>query len=105
MYEDVEEDDPWEMPDQVDDGCDFPDDDTDDRLPDPHLGGHVGPVLMENDQQLNLDEDNDERTITDSYEDLVARRVAEFVQKSLAYQQSTELAKRVSHWHDTVGPR
>ncbi len=34
----------------------------------------------------------------DTYEDLVVRRVAEYVQQSQVYLQSTDLAKRVSRY-------
>ena len=41
----------------------------------------------------------------DSYEDLVQQRVAEYVAQSQDYIQSTELAKRVRAWHDSLGPK
>jgi len=75
--------------------------DGEDRLPDPHLGGDIGAVVM--DQEDNPLEDGDETT--DSYEALVTKRVAEFVQRSQDYIQSSELTRRVSAWHETIGPR
>ena len=41
----------------------------------------------------------------DSYEKLVIQRVAEYVAQSQDYIASTDLAKRVATWHDSIGPR
>ena len=41
----------------------------------------------------------------DSYEDLVLKRVSEYVAQSQDYIQSTELAKRVRIWHENLGPK
>jgi len=86
-----------------DDGCVEPGgaDFGDDNLPDPHLGGDIGAVVM--DQNDDPYEDADQTT--DSYEELVAKRVAEFVARSQSYIQSSDLALRVSAWHETIGPR
>jgi len=41
----------------------------------------------------------------DTYEELVMKRVAEYVQQSQEYLESTDLARRVSRWHESVRPR
>ncbi|TRY62046.1 hypothetical protein TCAL_11151 [Tigriopus californicus] len=41
----------------------------------------------------------------DSYEELVMKRVAAYVQQSQDYILSTDLAKKVSSWHDQIRPR
>lgn len=41
----------------------------------------------------------------DSYEELVMKRVAEYVQQSQDYIESTDLAKKVARWHDDIRPR
>ncbi len=40
-----------------------------------------------------------------SYEELVIKRVSEYVQQSQEYIESTDLAKRVSKWHERIRPR
>jgi len=42
---------------------------------------------------------------TDSYEELVIKRVAAYVAQSQDYIESTDLAKRVNRWHQSIGPR
>ena len=74
---------------------------SDDDLPNPHLGGDVGSFIMED---FGPVDDHDEKE-GDSYEDLVAKRVAEFVQKSQDFLKSSELTMRVAKWHDMIGPR
>ena len=41
----------------------------------------------------------------DSYEQMVADRVSAYVTQAHDYIQSTELAKRVAKWHESIGPR
>ena len=41
----------------------------------------------------------------DSYEELVMKRVADYVAQSQDYIQSTELAKRVRIWHENLAPK
>jgi condensin-2 complex subunit H2 len=41
----------------------------------------------------------------DTYEELVVKRVAAYVQQSQEYIESTDLAKKVSSWHEHIGPR
>ena len=41
----------------------------------------------------------------DSYEQMVADRVSAYVKQAQDYTQSTELAKRVARWHESIGPR
>ena len=41
----------------------------------------------------------------DTYEELVMKRVAAYVQQSQEYIESTDLAKRVSKWHEDIKPR
>ena len=47
----------------------------------------------------------EEKQQTDSYEDLVLKRVSEYVAQSQDYIQSTELAKRVRIWHENLAPK
>merc|ERR1712142_705893 len=75
---------------------------SDDDLPNPHGGGDVGSFIMEDFGPVN---DHDHNKEGDSYEDLVAKRVAEFVQKSQDFLKSSELTMRVAKWHDMIGPR
>ena len=53
----------------------------------------------------DLTEKSTEKQQTDSYEDLVLKRVSEYVAQSQDYIQSTELAKRVRIWHETLAPK
>ena len=76
---------------------------SDDDLPNPHLGGEVGSFVM--DDLDPIDNDDDLGGEGDSYEDLVAKRVAEFVQKSQDFLKSSELTRRVAKWHEMIGPR
>ena len=41
----------------------------------------------------------------DSYEELVMKRVADYVAQSQDYIQSTDLAKRVRIWHESLAPK
>ena len=41
----------------------------------------------------------------DSYEELVQRRVAEYLSAAQEYVQSTELSRRVARWQEAVLPR
>eukprot|EP00092_Neocalanus_flemingeri_P017266 GFUD01018670.1.p1 GENE.GFUD01018670.1~~GFUD01018670.1.p1 ORF type:complete len:675 (-),score=216.95 GFUD01018670.1:180-2204(-) len=99
-------DDDQDFPEQFDD--DRPEKDGDDSpdrffefdFPDPHAGGEIGAAVV-GDLQI----DDDTAGVTDSYEVLVARRVAEFVSKSQEFMNSTVLARKVGKWHDMMGPR
>jgi len=85
--------------DPINDGPDnFPDDDDD--FPNPHIGGDVGSLVVE-----DLSGNDVGEAAGDSYEELVARRVAEFVQQSQEFLKSSELTRRVSKWHEMIGPR
>jgi len=89
-----------DMPEDDDDGIEIPDNFHDD-LPNPHLGGDVGSFVVE-----NIGTDGGEESETgDSYEELVARRVQEFVHKSQEFLKSSELTQRVAKWHQMIGPR
>jgi len=93
---DIDNDDvPDDPPDDIPDN--FPDDD----LPNPHIGGDVGSLVVED---LGLD-DAAGGEAGDSYEELVARRVAEFVHQSQEFLKSSELTQRVAKWHQMIGPR
>ena len=84
-----------------DDGHGFDDNLDDFHLPDPHLGGDLGAIAVE-----NLDEPSDESGNNSlSYEELVARRVEEFITKSQEYMRSSELSQKVAKWHEMIGPR
>jgi len=90
-----------DMPeDDDDDGIEIPDNFQDD-LPNPHLGGDVGSFVVEN---IGTDGVAESET-GDSYEELVARRVQEFVHKSQEFLKSSELTQRVAKWHQMIGPR
>lgn len=69
-------------------------------LPDPHLGGDLGPAL-----DLESVEPPAPGDTTNSYEDLVRQRVQEFLAKSAAYVASSDLARKVSAWHEMIAPR
>jgi len=81
----------------------MPDDIADDDLPNPHLGGEVGPFVMED--NVDAVETYDDNREEDCYEELVAKRVAEFIQKSNEFLKSSELTRRVAKWHEMIGPR
>ena len=73
------------------------------HLPDPHLGGDLGAIAVGN---LDGDEPSDEAGNSSlSYEELVARRVEEFISKSQEYMRSSELSQKVAKWHEMIGPR
>ena len=40
-----------------------------------------------------------------SYEELVARRVEDFITRSKDAMRSSELSQRVSEWHEMIGPK
>jgi len=86
------------VPDDVAD--DSPDRFFDFDLPNPHVGGDIGSVVAE-----DIPIDDEITGDTDSYEGLVARRVAQFVSQSQEFLRSTELARRVANWHEMIGPR
>ena len=74
----------------------FQDDFEDFHLPDPHLGGDLGAVAVD-----QVEAENDSL----SYEELVARRVEEFITNSREAMKSSELSQRVASWHEIIGPR
>ena len=81
---------------------DIGDDDFD--LPNPHIGGEVGPLVAgEINSFLNGDDDQENETL--SYEEMVARKVEEYVTQSQDYMRSSELARKVAAWHEMIGPR
>ena len=80
----------------------FENDDFDALLPDPHLGGDVGALVVgEVEEPLGRGAENDSL----SYEGLVARKVEEFALRSQEYMRSSELSKKVANWHEMIGPR
>ena len=89
----------------VDDGQDevvedVPEDVIDDLdLLNPHMGGDLGAVaageLDDDDFNAGGDLDNADSDETLSYEEMVARKVEQFVTKSQEYMRSSELAMKV----------
>jgi len=81
---------------------DFQLDSQDDEMPEPDqddtLQDLVNPTDASNSQEA-------EPINKDSYEELVMKRVAAYVAQSQDYIQSTDLAKRVRIWHETLGPK
>ena len=77
------------------------DDDLD--LPNPHVGGDVGALIVGDiDLQSDKDGSGDESL---SYEEMVAKKVEEFVAQSREFMRSSELAMKVANWHEMIGPR
>ena len=66
------------------------------HLPDPNLGGDLGAVAVE-----QVEAENDSL----SYEELVARRVEQFLTRSREAMKSSELSQKVANWHEMIGPR
>ena len=101
--EEEEEDEEQEPEDFGPDGGDgLENEDFDGLLPDPHLGGDVGALVVgEVDGPLSRGAENDSL----SYEELVARQVEEFALRSQEYMRSSELSKKVAKWHEMIGPR
>ena len=99
-----------ESPEDVDNNWDDVDFDHD-PLPDPHEGGIAALVpadIVHQENQLGstgVGNDADTSNEVDSYEELVMKRVAAYVAQSQDYIESTDLAKRVAKWHDSIGPR
>ena len=105
--------------DDVDDGWDDAkfvaneDEFEDEPLPDPHEGGIaalvpddiVKSVMLEENRTIGNNEERGVEEGVDSYEELVMKRVAAYVAQSQDYIESTDLAKRVAKWHDSIGPR
>lgn len=89
--ENDEDNDGWEDV-QFEGGNDDPFEDMDD----PRLGNSFH---VPGEAAVSADDD------ADTYEDLVMKRVADYVQQSQEYIQSTDLAKKVSKWHEDIGPR
>ena len=83
--DDVPEDQGWE---------DLPDDDL---LPEPDL--------LDNDSIGTPQGDPAEPSEQNTYEELVMKRVADYVAQSQEYIQSTDLARRVRVWHETLAPK
>jgi len=97
-----------DVQDQVDE--DVPEDIIDDLdLLNPHMGGDLGAVaageLDDDDFNAGGDLDNADSDETLSYEEMVARKVEQFVTKSQEYMRSSELAMKVAKWHEMIGPR
>merc|ERR1719300_2166309 len=89
---------------------DVPEDVIDDLdLLNPHMGGDLGAVaageLDDDDFNAGGDLDNADSDETLSYEEMVARKVEQFVTKSQEYMRSSELAMKVAKWHVMIGPR
>ena len=65
----------------------------------PHMGGDLGAVaageLDDDDFNAGGDQDNADSDETLSYEEMVARKVEQFVTKSQEYMRSSELAMKV----------
>lgn len=80
-------------------------DDFGDALPDPHANDVqlFGAMLPSSGEGTS--KDTAEASTSDTYEDLVMKRVAEFVQQSQEYIESTDLAKKVADWHEHIRPR
>lgn len=99
-----------ESPEDVDNNWDDVDFEHD-PLPDPHEGGIAALVpadIVNQENQLGstgVGNDIDTSNEVDSYEELVMKRVAAYVAQSQDYIESTDLAKRVAKWHDSIGPR
>ena len=79
---------------------DVPEDIIDDLdLLNPHMGGDLGAVaageLDDDDFNAGGDLDNADSDETLSYEEMVARKVEQFVTKSQEYMRSSELAMKV----------
>jgi len=88
------------------DDNDAPNDIDDLDLPNPHIGGDIGAFVAAdvnpyNDDDLEDGQDNESL----SYEEMVARKVEEFVTQSQEYMRSSELAMKVAKWHEMIGPR
>merc|ERR1719342_625887 len=73
----------------------------------PHMGGDLGAVaageLDDDDFNTGGDQDNADSDETLSYEEMVARKVEQFVTKSQEYMRSSELAMKVAKWHEMIG--
>ena len=50
-------------------------------------------------------QDPEEQSEQNTYEELVMKRVADYVAQSQEYIQSTDLAKRVRIWHESLAPK
>ena len=78
-------------------------DDLDDfQLPDPHLGGDLGALVV---GEVDENPSHEAENVTLSYEELVARKVEEFALRSQEYMRSSELSQKVAKWHEMIGPR
>eukprot|EP00088_Acartia_fossae_P054049 TRINITY_DN6179_c0_g1_i8.p1 TRINITY_DN6179_c0_g1~~TRINITY_DN6179_c0_g1_i8.p1 ORF type:complete len:544 (-),score=167.58 TRINITY_DN6179_c0_g1_i8:483-1889(-) len=77
------------------------------ECPDPHAGVQPQDVASELAAETEEDVANSQTSVapTQSYEDLVARMVAEFVQKSQAWMASSDMARKVQSWHTMIAPR
>merc|ERR1719188_2382349 len=80
-------------------------DDDDDPLPDPHANDMQVLGSMLDDPAAVPGSSKEAEEEGDSYEELVMKRVAAYVQQSQEYIESTDLAKKVSRWHESIGPR
>jgi len=70
---------------------------------DPHAGiEHLGDV---DDGGDHMSQTNHRASDHNSYEELVSKMVAEFVQRSQAWIASTDMARKVQSWHKMINPR
>merc|ERR1712223_277495 len=77
--------------------------DPDDEIPEPDQDDVQD--LITPDEGENVNSQDPEPPKKDSYEELVMKRVADYVAQSQDYIQSTELAKRVRIWHENLAPK
>jgi len=70
---------------------------------DPHAG--LEGMADADDAHDNMCETNSRTRSQNSYEELVSKMVAEFVQRSQAWIASTDMARKVQSWHKMISPR
>ena len=107
-YNDDDNLEPVDHDDRAGDGDDNdPVDDMDDLdLPNPHIGGDVGAFVADQINPFPNDDDPgapEDESLT--YEEMVMKKVEEFVTQSQEYMRSSELAVKVAKWHEMIGPR
>merc|ERR1719204_1285610 len=66
---------------------------------DAHLGGEVGAAVVGEEEESGQTQEEE------AYEDMVARRVAEYVAQGRQHLLSSALTQRVSAWHNMIGPK
>ena len=72
---------------------------------DPHQAGDAAIEKLANGTASQKSNAGDEPIKQDSYEEFVMKRVAAYVAQSHDYIESTDLAKRVTKWHESIGPK